>query len=524
MKKTIFTLALAVCFTAGYAQLYNNGGTITVELGATLVVEGSYTATNSGSMVIDGTVQIKGDFINTSGSIPDGSNGWLVFNGTAAQDISGAATTFFCAVEVNNAAGVTLTANDEVMDSTLLLTSGDLTLGAYDLTVASISGANSSSYIVTNGAGELKQTVAASNVTFPVGTASNYNPLILNNTGTSDTYGVIATTTMPANWTTSNHAVGLTWVVSEAVAGASNLAATTEWVVGQQQASFDNTDCAVGVTADDGTTFNWATSGAASGGGPYTRLGSGFTGVGKFVVADYYFEGFDLNLDLFLAGPYNGTNMNTSLTVPTTDPYGLSTTINPIPAGTVDWVRVDILDGTTPDIDFPVQSFAVLLDNNGNLPVKVTGVTKGNYNVAVRHRNHLGACTGSAVTMSGAEPYTFDFTNTGSSLYGTNAMRTIGSIRALWAGDANGDGQVIYQGGSNDPTSISGAVLGDPGNTGSSWTYIVTDGYSDYDINMDGQIIYQGTDNDPTPISTSILGHPGNTGSSWTYIIAAQLP
>lgn len=524
MKKFTFTLALAVCFTAGYSQLFNNGGTITVENGATLVVEGSYTATNSGSMVIDGTVQLKGDFINTSGTVPDGSNGRLVFNGTAGQQISGASTTFYCAVEVNNATGVTLASNNEVMDSILVMTSGNMTLGANHLTMANevITTGSSSSYIVTNGAGELKQTVGATNVTFPVGTASVYNPLILNNSGTSDTYGVIATTTMPTNWTTSNHAVGLTWLVSEAVAGASSLTATPQWTSGQQQASFDNTDCAVGVTTNDGTSFTWAPSGTATGGGPFTRSGSGFTDVGKFVVADYFFEGFDLNMNLFLAGPYNGSTMNTGLTVPTTDPYGLSTTINPIPAGTVDWIKVQLRNSTTPTT--VEKSMACLVDQNGAISAKVTGVPKGTYYVSVHHRNHLGACTGSAVTMTGAEPYAFDFTNTGSSLWGTNAMRTIGGVRALWAGDANGDGQVIYQGSNNDPTGISGAILAAPGNTGSLWTYTLADGYNANDINLDGQVIYQGTNNDPTSISNSVLGHPGNTGSLWTYVLTAQLP
>jgi hypothetical protein len=153
MKKTILTLLLAVSFSAGFSQLFNNGGAITVESGATLVIEGDYTSTNSGSVEIDGTVQLKGDLINTSGSIHTGSNGRLILMGTAAQEITGAtSTTFYCAVEVNNTSGVSLTGANEVLDSTLILTNGKVTLNGYNLTGSlnlvnrGITGASSSNY------------------------------------------------------------------------------------------------------------------------------------------------------------------------------------------------------------------------------------------------------------------------------------------------------------------------------------------------------------------------------------------
>jgi hypothetical protein len=530
MKKAIFTLFLAICFTAGYSQLYNNGGTITVEQGATLVVEGDYTSTNNGTVEIDGDVELKGDLINTSGSIHQNSLGKLIFNGGSAQVISGTnSTTFYCAVEVDNSLGVSITGADQVLDSVLILTSGSVTLNGNDLTMSNegITGASTSQYIVTNGAGELKSVVGATDVTFPVGN-STYNPVVLNNIGTSDTYGVVASDVLPAKWTPADHAVAVAWAVSEAAAGNSDLTVKPYWADANEQTSFDNTDCAVGLTTDNGTNFTWGTNGAAAGSSPsWNQTGSGFTDVGEFVVGDYFNSGIDLDLKLFLAGPYNGATMNTGLTVPPTDPYGISPTTFSIPANTVDWIQVDLLDGTTPDAGSPIKSYAFFLRNDGEVlstdgaaDVKITGVTKASYNIAVYHRNHLGACTGAAVDLSAASPQ-FDFSNPASSFYGTNGLRNISGVMALWGGDANGDGTVIYQGTGNDPTSISTEVLTAGGG---SWTYVVTNGYSNNDINMDGQVIYQGTDNDPTFISNTVLGHPGNSGS-WTFTGAtAQLP
>ncbi len=95
---------------------------------------------------------------------------------------------------INCSGGVTLGGAAPV-NGNLILTSGTLSLGSNNLTIAStktITGASSSNYIVTNGTGYLIQQVPATstNVTFPVGTSSAYNPVILNNGGTTDNYSV----------------------------------------------------------------------------------------------------------------------------------------------------------------------------------------------------------------------------------------------------------------------------------------------------------------------------------------------
>ncbi|HPI87445.1 MAG TPA: hypothetical protein PLR01_13810, partial [Bacteroidales bacterium] len=170
MKRIFFTFLILVAFLAGYSQMTNNGGTITVENGATLVIEGDYTSTNSGSIVIDGAVQLKGDFVNNGGSIDAASAGSITFNGTAPQEITGnTPTNFYCAVTVNNTNGVALTNTQtgasQTMSNTFTLSGGKVTLNNFDLTVGStgVTGAGATKYIVTNGTGQLKATVANTN-------------------------------------------------------------------------------------------------------------------------------------------------------------------------------------------------------------------------------------------------------------------------------------------------------------------------------------------------------------------------
>ncbi len=51
--------------------------------------------------------------------------------------------------------------------------------------------------------------------------------------------------------------------------------------------------------------------------------------------------------------------------------------------------------------------------------------------------------TASTIDFTGAGPFAFNYT-TGTGIYGTNAMKNISGVYALWAGDANGDGQIVF--------------------------------------------------------------------------------
>ena len=132
------------------------------------------------------------------------------------------------------------------------------------------------------------------------------------------------------------------------------------------------------------------------------------------------------------------------------------------------------------------------------------GVADGNYHVAIRHRNHLGCMTASPVALSGTAAV-LDLTVPGTQTWGVEARKSIGAVRALWAGNTVADANLKYTGGSNDRdpilTEIGGVV---PTATAS--------GYTVNDVNMDGLVKYTGAGNDRDPILTNIGGVvPTNT-------------
>ena len=93
-------------------------------------------------------------------------------------------------------------------------------------TSSNITGGNATNYIVTNGTGSVNVenlNSARGTVNLPIGTATNYNPISLSNSGTSDTFSARVSEGI-AN--TTNGAVNATWEIFEATAGGSNVSLT----------------------------------------------------------------------------------------------------------------------------------------------------------------------------------------------------------------------------------------------------------------------------------------------------------
>ena len=541
MKKSLLILLITFAFMTGYSQMLVDGGSVVVQTGATLVIDGDLTMASSGDIQIDGDVELKGDFINNTGTVNAASTGTLAMNGTAAQEIKGSASTTFgstLTLEIDNTTGVSLTSMDETVNGTLAFTSGLLTLGTYNLTVGSTdpTGAAAGQYVQTNSTGELKRSVpadGATNVPFDVGNSA-FNPLVLQNSGTAttDTYGVIAQDGLPGSFTGTDHAVNRHWDVTEDTPGGSDLTTTAQWIGSEELTNFDRTDCSVGLTVDAGATVAWTASGAASGTSPYTRSGAGFTGVGTFMVGDYFYEGLDLDLDLFLAGPYSAGSMSNAIylngDIPLTDPYGTATTVATIPTTAIDWIKVELRDKTNSSnvqktYAFFVDNSGNVLNTDGNVGAKLTGMLANQYFVTVNHRNHLGAMTNATVDLSGGSGV-FDFTSPASVVYGTDAMYNNVGTMVMWAGDTDGNNNVEFVTGTSDITPISNKVLTDPGNTSFLTNYIVASVYDLADADMNGNVEFVTGSSDITPISFSVLNNPGNPTALTNVILSQQIP
>ncbi|HEY1202109.1 MAG TPA: PKD-like domain-containing protein, partial [Niastella sp.] len=236
-----------------FAMNSSGSGTLTVNANATLdcgtrlvTSSGANFTLNAGGSIITANTQGLANGTATTGSIQvQGSRNFsnaanYTYNGTAAQIIGNAFTTA-ANLTINNAAGVTLTANTTV-NGTLTLTNGLLTLGTSSLTIGaagSISGGSSTAYVNTNNSGFLRRTVAASPVAFPVGTTA-YNPITLTNTGTSDVYSIIETDGTVPNALDATFTVNRRWRVTENVSGGSNLAVVGQYNSGEAAANFNS--------------------------------------------------------------------------------------------------------------------------------------------------------------------------------------------------------------------------------------------------------------------------------------------
>lgn len=179
----------------------------------------------------------------------------------------------------------------------------------------------------------------------------------------------------------------------------------------------------------------------------------------------------------------------------------------------VDWVRIELRSASDPASITATRQ--ALLQRDGDVvsasdgTSNVTmGVPAGNYYVAVRHRNHLGCMTSTAVALSGSAT-TIDLRTAATGTYGTAARKTIGPDMALWTGNSNYDApppQLLkYTGPSNDRDPILSVIGGAvPTNTVSG--YLLTD------VNLDGQAKYTGPANDRDLILSNIGGAvPTNT-------------
>ena len=169
----------------------------------------------------------------------------------------------------------------------------------------------------------------------------------------------------------------------------------------------------------------------------------------------------------------------------------------------VDWVLVELRNKTTPTNI--VATRGALLQRDGDI-VGTDGharllfnVASDNYYIAVRHRNHLGAMTATAIAMSKNE-IAIDFTQGATNTFGSAARATLGNGSAcLWSGNVFRDTQIKYTGTNNDRDPILVAIGGTvPTNT------VTT--YSKSDVNLDGVVKYTGANNDRDPILQNIGG------------------
>lgn len=194
-------------------------------------------------------------------------------------------------------------------------------------------------------------------------------------------------------------------------------------------------------------------------------------------------------IKVFLQGAYNSTtgNMNNSLCssflLPLLQPFSgapynyngtenVTTTFYKVHKNVTDWVLVELRTGigsTTVAARKAafLQQDGTIIDMEGSSSLKFD-LPAGNYYIVIKHRNHLGVMSSSAVPLT-ITATTWDFTTSQAKAYGTNSLSGLSAgVFGMAAGDNNHDGYI-------DLSDFIGVD-----------NNLFQSGYQSSDMNMDG--------------------------------------
>jgi hypothetical protein len=543
--KLLFTILTVCSVQLLNAQLYINSAQLTIQAGASVVVQGDVTSNT--------------DILGA---------GKLVLKGSSNQNVSMSGFTI-PNLEMDNTANATLTSNARIGTS-MLFTNGKILAGNYNLNLAPAetnTGMGTSKFVETNGTGQVMQELTA-NVTskeIPVGVGTSYRPAFLTTSATysSATTGIkVLAVSDPSKPPMISDYLTAYWPVTRTgVTG-------TVTVAGQYIDAGD----IVGTEANlrgyfyNGTDWN-STSGTNDValnrvGAPVTGTGGDVYGMDKFLA---------VGARALLQGPYvAGTGMmsdglrSPTNSIPSSDPYrtlpysgyfthvanATTETLIGTPLadqGTaanniVDWVFLELRNTNASPGNVVVQTRAALIQRDGDIvdvdgvsPVTFNNIANGSYGLTIRHRNHLGLSINPntapiAMNETKSTAYTTNVVDmrsiTQANLFGTSSAHTaIDGYNIMWSGSVNSDNKVKYSGLTNDPQTILNNVLAFPANTTGAYNYNAAFGYFEGDVNMDRKVKYSGLGNDAQPILNNVLAYPGNTTGAYNYnAMVQQIP
>ncbi len=198
----------------------------------------------------------------------------------------------------------------------------------------------------------------------------------------------------------------------------------------------------------------------------------------------------DLEVNVYLEGPFNASNMNSDLipVLPLDQPYNIdpwfyagSETVPTIPGSDiVDWILVELRDAPSAALAIGstvLDRQAAFLRNDGKI-VDLTGNPMLHFDssvsdflyVVIHHRNHLSIMSANALSETGGI-YAYDFTTAVDKAYGSSALKLVGTgTWGMFVGDGDHDGSV----GTGDKSSLWDSKAG-------------MSGYFFSDYNLDSQ-------------------------------------
>lgn len=264
------------------------GKALTLDAGSELILEGNTTFPSAGFSFrnLNPASTVTYSTNNTSTAIPAETYGNLKISGAAAPSVKTLAGT------------TTITGTLDLSGKSLAIGSNNLILGPS----ATITNAAANSYIITGNGKLIMENIGTggrASVQFPIGTATSYNPAIITNLTSAQSFAANVKDGVSVNGTDFSESLVLkTWDIAPVSAGTpANITLTLQWnsadeVTGFSGAdafrNFDRSSCII--SQYDATHSQFATTGAApsaaTGTGPYTLTNDNITTFSPFVVGN----------------------------------------------------------------------------------------------------------------------------------------------------------------------------------------------------------------------------------------------
>ncbi|MGF2413836.1 MAG: hypothetical protein ACQUYJ_16010 [Ferruginibacter sp.] len=539
MKQLLSPLFILLAFSAA-AQLKIDNAVFFIQPGATVTLQGDITS----------NVDIQG-------------TGLLLLKGSAVQQVDMGGNTI-PNLEIDNTSNVTLQNTNARIGNSLLFTNGKIQTGNFDIllnSAATITGANASKFVWTNGTGQLKKELTAdiTNYELPVGENANYRPAYLTTSASSyllANFGVRVLGSPDANKPPSTTSfLKTTWPVTK-----TGITGGTVTLAGQYIDPADVTGTEANIVgyfnngtdwSSAGETHNAATNIIAA---PVTANTGSVSGINKFLLvgAKAFLQGaYDpitgLMTDNLRTLPF-GSSASTA-NFPSTDPYRVApystaftqianantetitssavVTAQSIPVDNiVDWVFLELRNLNASPGNTILQTRSALIQKDGDIvdvdgvsPVTFNNLANGNYIIAIRHRNHLGLSidqtSGRAINETKSTAFTtnaIDFRIAADAqLFGTATAFTTaahpvsGTVNLLWGGNANFNNQTRFTSLNNDRDHL---LINSLGNVPSSFINSI---YHSADVNMNKAVRFSGLNNDRDYILITVLGNVPST-------------
>lgn len=234
--------------------------------------------------------------LNIGGNLTDGT----ITTGAATGTINATNITI-PNLTMNNAAATLILNGNSTLAGTLTLTNGKINTGAGTLTLTNatpatqLSGGSATSYVYTTSiSGRLvrQNLAAATNYTFPVGTPTDYLPVIVNTAVGTSSFAASAYSPAATNATVGgpqfsdkSRLVDAMWYVDRPV-GSGNTALTLQWTTGLEGATFTTLgNTQIGISRHNGTSWSFPPI-QTSGNNATNTVTATFSAFSPFMVAD----------------------------------------------------------------------------------------------------------------------------------------------------------------------------------------------------------------------------------------------